>query len=176
LGDGIGRHSLLFTFRSVPFAFLCAILLITLGLFGLLVRYGEAAGTIAKIALGIGIVGGAAGVISHLLWTTGLENGRALMNNSMAVMFAGLFFFGLIALRTRPMPRGNGLPALAGFWWPFVLIRATIYHQLGQWLNVPLWLSFTWFAIMGFFLAWLGYVLQSDASPGEAVTMEGVTS
>jgi hypothetical protein len=129
----------------------------------------------AKIALGVGILGGAAGVVSHLLWTTGFENGRSLMNNSMAVMFAGLFFFGLIALRVKPMPRGNGLPVLAGFWWPFVLIGATVYHQLtGYWLNVPFWPSFTWFAIMGFFLAWLGYVLQSDAPPGEVPTVKGV--
>jgi hypothetical protein len=93
----------------------------------------------------------------------------------MAVMFAGLFFFGLIALRARPMPRGNGLPLLAGFWWPFVLIGATVYHQqTGHWLNVPFWLSFTWFTIMGFFLAWLGYVLQSDAPSGQVPTVAGV--
>ena len=86
------------------------------------------------------------------------------MNISMAVMFAGLFGFGLVALREKPMPHGNGLPALAGFWWPFIVIGANVYQQVtGQWLNVPFWLSFALFSGMSLCLAGLGYVLQSDA-------------
>ena len=92
------------------------------------------------------------------------------MNISMAVMFAGLFVFGLVALREKPMPHGNGLPALAGFWFPFIMIGAIVYHQVtGHWQNVPFWPSFALFSGMSFFLAWLGYVLQSDAPPEQAV-------
>jgi len=150
--------------------FLFAIILITLGLLGLRARYGEQAGNTAKMALGAGVLGGVAGVVSNILWTRGYENGRSLMNISMAVMFAGLFVFGLVALREKPMPHGNGLPALAGFWWPFIVIRS-MYHQVtGHWQNenVPFWLSFSLFSGMSFFLAWLGYVLQSDAPPEQA--------
>jgi hypothetical protein len=58
------------------------------------------------------------------------------------------------------------LPALAGFWWPFLVIGTTVYHQLtGHWLAVPDWLSFTFFSMMGLCLAWLGYTLQADAGP-----------
>lgn len=68
------------------------------------------------------------------------------------------------------MPRGNGLPALAGFWFPLIAIGANVYHQVtGHWLEVPFWPSFTIFSIMGLFLALLGYVLQSDAPPEQAV-------
>ncbi len=156
---------LLLTFSEgiVPMPFLFAILLITMGLAGLYIRYSEQAGNTGKLALGIGILGGVASVVSHVLWTSGVENGRTLMNFSMAVMFAGLFVFGLVALREKPMPRGNGLPVLTGFWWLFIVISANVYHQAtGQWLNVPFALSFALFAAMGLFLAWLGYVLQSE--------------
>ena len=108
-------------------------------------------------------MGGVAGVVSNILMTIGYEDGRSLMNFSMAVMFAGLFVFGLIALREKPMPRGNGLPALAGFWWPFIVIGANVYYQVtGHWLNVPFWSSFALFSGMSVSLAWLGYVLQGD--------------
>ncbi len=166
---------LLLTFLSLPesvgtMPFFFAILLITLGLLGLRARYSEQAGNTAKMALGAGVLGGVAGVGSNLLWTMGYENGRSLMNISMAVMFGGLFVFGLAALRAKPMPRGNGLPALAGFWWPFIVIVANVHQQATGHLGpeVPVWLSFTIFSIKGFFLALLGYVLQSDAPPEQA--------
>lgn len=153
--------------RNLPF--LCAIGLITLGLLGLLARYSEQTGIMARIALMTGVLGGVAGVVSSILWTMEYENGRLLMNFSMAVMFAGLFVFGLVVLRERPMPRGNGLPALAGFWFPFIVIGANVYHQVtGHWPEVPGWLSFTIFSIMAVSLALLGIVLQSDASPERA--------
>ncbi len=78
--------------------------------------------------------------------------------------------FGLVALREKPMPRGNALPALAGFWFPLIVLGSNVYHQVtGHWLNVPFWPSFALFSGMGFFLAWLGYVMQSDAPPRPAV-------
>jgi len=150
--------------------FLVAILLITLGLLGLRVRYGERAGDTAKLALAAGGVGGVAGVVSNLLWTTGYEHGRALMNFFMAVMFGGLFVFGLIALRARPMPHNNGLPVLASFWWPAIWINASVSQALGyRGPEVPFWASFTMFSLMSFFLAWLGFCLQFDTPPEPAL-------
>jgi hypothetical protein len=119
-------------------------------------------------------VGGAAGLVSSLSMAMGYANGRSPMNWSMALMFAGLFVFGLGALRRKPMPRGNGLPALAGFWWPFIVIGGSVYHQVtGRWLDVPLWPSFALFLGMSFFLAWLGYALQSDAPPAAGRRLTG---
>ena len=63
------------------------------------------------------------------------------------------------------MPRGNGLPALAGFWWPFLVIQAYVYPQFIQRFlgsQIPLWFSFTIFSLMSISLATLGYVLQAD--------------
>ena len=158
--------------RSLPFP--VAILLITLGLLGLFIGYGEQAGKTAKMALGIGVLGGAAGLVINVWMILGLENGRPLMNISMAFMFAGLFLFGLVALRVKPMPRGNGLPVLAGFWWPALVIQAYVYPQVTRSLGpeVPLWLSFTIFTAMGLFLALLGYVLQADVPREKAAVYD----
>lgn len=166
---------LLSTFLAVPedirpLSFLGAIVLVTLGLVGLRARYDERAGTAAKLALGAGIGGGLAGVVSNFLMLFGYEDGRSLMNLSMAVMFGGLFAFGSVAVRHRPLPRGNGLPALAGVWWPLIVIVSNVYPlatgQAGP--KVPAWLSFSIFAVMSLSLAGLGYVLQANAPPGPA--------
>ena len=148
--------------RSFPFPL--AILLITFGLLGLYICYGKQAGNSAKIALGVGILGGAAGLVSIVWMALGIDNGRSAMNGSMAFMFAGLFVFGLVALRVKLMSRGNILPVLAGFWWPSVVINAYVYPQVTGHMGpeVPVWLSFAIFSLMSFFLALLGYVLQAD--------------
>jgi hypothetical protein len=100
-------------------------LLITLGLVGLYLCYGGQAGQMAKLALGIGVLGGVAGVFSNLLMIRGYEYGWLVMNISMVFMFAGLFVFGLVALWKKTMPQG--LPALAGFWWPLIVIQAYVF-------------------------------------------------
>lgn len=148
--------------RSLLFP--AAILFITLGLFGLYIRYGVQTGNSAKMSLGMGIAGGVVSLAISAGIIMGIQNVRPLMNISMAFMFAGLFVFGLAALRSRPMPRGNGLPALAGFWWPYLVIQSYVYPQFIQRLGsqVPLWFSFTIFSLMSIGLATLGYVLQAD--------------
>lgn len=147
--------------RSLPFP--VAILLITFGLFGLNVRYGDLSGKMARLALGIGISGGIAALVISVNVAIGVEIGRPVMNITMAFMFAGLFLFGIAALRNKPMRHGNGLPILAGVWWPLLTVQAYVFPQMTQQLDlVPAWFSFTIFSIMGFALAWLGYVLQAD--------------
>ena len=66
-GMVLAAVSLLLTFLDVgTMPFLFAILLITLGLLGLRARYGEQAGNTAKMALGAGVLGGVAGVVSNI--------------------------------------------------------------------------------------------------------------
>jgi hypothetical protein len=151
--------------RSLPFPI--AIFLITLGLVGLRARYGKRSGTAAKMALGVGILGGAASLVSSV-WMA-----RPITNILMALMFAGLFVFGLIALRVKPMRRGNGLPALAGLWWPLLVILAYVYPQFLRQLGpaVPFWFSFTIFSAMSICLALLGYVLHADTAIGDEVAL-----
>jgi hypothetical protein len=144
--------------------FFAANLLIVLGLLGLRARYGRPAGHWARLALGAGAAGGAAALLSIGWMVVSGANGRWLMNAAMAVMFGGLFAFGLVALRRKPMLRGNWLPLLVGFWWPAIAIRANLYFLVtGGWgPGVPGWLSFAIFFAMSLGLALLGYVLQAD--------------
>lgn len=166
---GVDRYQSIFNgVRGLPFFF--GILLTSLGLVGLHARYGEQVGQPGKIALGVGVLGGVAGLACNIGIAMGLHNLRTTMNFSMAIMFGGMFAFGLVAMRVKPMSRGNILPALAGFWWPFLVIGTTLYHQLaGQGPNVPIWLSFTLFSAMSLFLALLGYALQSDTRGTENI-------
>jgi FtsH-binding integral membrane protein len=146
--------------------FLLAIALTSLGILGLRARYGRQSGKTGSIALFVGVLGGAAGVVSCLLWGAGYANGRALMNLCMAVMFAGLFVFGLAALRQKPMKRGNGLPVLSGVVWPLIIIGSDLYPRLtGKTPDVPFWASFTLFLAMSVPLALLGYRMQADVTP-----------
>jgi hypothetical protein len=149
--------------RSLPFPL--AILLVTFGLSGLYICYGKQARSLAKIALGIGMLGGAAGLVSIVWMAPGIDNRRSVMNGFMAFMFAGLFVFGLVALRVKPMSRGNVLPVLASFWWPLIVIQAYVFPLVTgrSGPQVPSWLSFAIFSLMSFFLALLGLVLQADA-------------
>jgi hypothetical protein len=158
---------LLLTFLPLPAAvsrlpFLFVILLVTLGLVAMLARYGKPVGPTGELSLALGIVGGIASIGGYLFWTLDYPNGRQLMNVAMGFMFGGLFLFGLVAHSVKPMPRGNWLPALAGFWWLFLVLGAYVNPQ-GQGQPVPLSASLGIFALMGLFLALLGYVLQSDA-------------
>ena len=162
--------ALLLTFVPVPAAFLVAILLITIGLFGLYIRYGAQVEQVGKIALGVGMLGGLVGMVASLLLAIGDETWRPTMTNAMAIMFVGLLAFGLMTLRVKPMRFGNGLPVLAGLTWPLIVLNAHVRHfATGQGSAVPFWLSFTLFAIMAFFLAWLGYVLQADVPQDSAL-------
>jgi hypothetical protein len=150
--------------RALPLPL--AILLITLGLLGLSVRYGEMAGGAAKVALILGVSGGVLSLISFGLMVLGLVEGRPAVNITMGIMFSGLFIFGLAALRRKPMKRGNGLPVLAGVWWPVLVIQAYVFPQLTRSFmpEVPGWLSLSIFTVLSFFLAWLGYVVQAEAA------------
>lgn len=149
--------------RSLPFFF--TILLTTVGMIGMHAQYGERSGQPARIALRIGILGGLAAWVYSLGTVVGIGNLRPGMNSWMAIMFAGLFVFGLAAVKEKPMPRGNGLPALAGLWWPLIFLGSSVYFRVtGQGLHVPLGLSVAFFSAMSCFLAMLGFVMQADAS------------
>ncbi len=148
--------------RHLPFFF--AILLITVGLLGLHARYARRIGNLGTLALGVGVVGGVAALGINTGMAMGYEDVHQLMSISMTFMFGGLFVFGLTALQKKLMLRGNGFPALAGFWWPFIFFGTNLYHQVtGQWLNIPSGIFFTLFLAMGISLAFLGYALQADA-------------
>ena len=148
--------------RTWPF--FGAIVLVTLGLLGLGVRHGARAGSLARAALGVGMVGGVVGAAANLLWAGGFAGGRPLMNAALAVMFAGLLGFGVAAWRAGLKPRDSGWPILAGLWWPAIWLISQVYSATaGRGPEAPGWLSLTLFLGMNVGLAGLGRELRAGA-------------
>jgi len=116
---------------SFAWSVISSILLAT-GLLGLRARYGEKAGGFGRSILLIGVIGAVvlymvlasiaimyySGVQSVTLLHA-VENGLwILLFGGPAITLLGLTLFGLAALRSKPMPRLNWLPFVAGIWYP----------------------------------------------------------
>ena len=92
-----------------------------------------------------------------------------LLFGGPAISLLGLTLFGLAALISRPMPRLNWLPVLAGMWYPaaYSFLFGYILSHNGVF---PYWsvIKFT-FVIQFLALCPLGFILVID-SPKEMVT------
>lgn len=111
---------------AIPGSEISAILL-AVGLLGLRARYGEHVGGFGRNILLLGASGpvllvivialGLSGILTASQITKGLW---ILLFGGPAITLLGLTLFGLAALRSKPMPRMNWLPVLAGIWYPAV--------------------------------------------------------
>jgi len=83
-----------------------------------------------------------------------------------AISLLGLTLYGLTALRSKPMPRLNGLPLFAGIWYPVTYVLYTIYDNANKGMFPDKYLPALTLAIMIQFLAlcMLGSVLIEDSS------------
>jgi hypothetical protein len=106
--------------------------LIAVGMIGLLVQYGGGVGPIGKTALLIGAIGGAGAIPLAYLFeaivpreTVGRFEGWILgFVVGLMLMFTALALFGFLALRRKAMPQWNGLPIIAGLWFPTLAIMS----------------------------------------------------
>lgn len=148
-------------------------LLLSVGLIGLFLRYGQRAGNFGRFSLGFGALSGAISAVGAIgLGVYDSEPWWLTFFLGMTFQYLGLTLFGIPALRQRTLPRWNGLPIFAGFWIPaFVLYSLIVEQVTGQWVEWPeavfmtLWL----FSLAG--LAGLGYLLQSDSQPVDTATV-----
>ena len=78
-----------------------------------------------------------------------------------AISLLGLTLFGLTALRSKPMPRLNWLPLLAGVWYPVMYVLFSVYdishkgvfpHQYVPQLVLMMVIQFLALCILGFVL------------------------
>jgi len=83
-----------------------------------------------------------------------------------AISLLGLTLYGLTALRSKPMPRLNGLPLFAGIWYPMTYVLYTIYDNANKGMFPDKYLPALTLAVMIQFLAlcMLGSVLIEDSS------------
>lgn len=165
---------------TIPGSVISAILLL-LGLSGLRRLYGAPMGRVGRHVVPLALIGMAVlclplallGIAIPFLPAMGLSIGGLMEDGIWILLFAGpaaallgLTVFGLAALRARPMPRLNWLPAAAGFWYPLVyfLFAGYIFTHHGAYPHAYLTTFQTASLIQSFALCVLGAILVSGAA------------
>ena len=149
---------------SYDLSFYWSPFVLAIGMFGLLARYGEIVGKLGKVFILISPVG-------ILISQYGLTQ-ASIYDQDVVVSSAGvlmlmtcLALFGALALITKPLPRWNGLPIIAGLGFPafflYSAIAGTINESsfLSQFAILVLIVTIQFIA-----LVMLGYMLQANVS------------
>jgi hypothetical protein len=162
--DGSLFALLLMIFVSLP--------LLVFGVFGLRNRYGEKTGNFGRNILLLGaILGPLTSILGFFLMTN--DPLWFIIWTGPAVLFLCLTLFGVAALYTKPMPRWNMLPILAGLAYPvivfFYILNAFI---AGDWSGsgMPYSVIIILITIQGIALLALGYILKADVPEEKLVT------
>ncbi len=142
-------------------------LLVSLGMLGLMARYGEKAGGIGRLTLGLGALCGLVSAIGMA--------GLALNDSGpwwsmfwlgWTAQYLMLSLFGVVCLRRRVLPRWNGLPLLVGIWLPGFFLVSTAYESLtGTWVPWGQAIFIFIFSVGAVGFAGLGYLLQTESQP-----------
>lgn len=150
---------------AIPGSVVSAILM-AVGMSSLREGYGERIGRLGRNMLILGISGPVLWVIGMvfmaLMGVEAVEKGLwVLLFVGPAGSLFGLTLYGLAALRSKPMPRLNWLPVLAGIWYPVTYVLFSIYdishkgvfpHQYLPALVLMVVIQFLALCILGFVL------------------------
>lgn len=141
-------------------------ILLAVGWLGLRARYGEQVGFSGKSFLMIGAIAGPTigllGVIGAI--TKVLMWAEFLLYSGDMVLLACLTIFGISVLRTKPLSRWNGLPLIAGFWFPVLLPSMMIANANGAPGSLVLNIAKGVLLLQSIALFILGYMLQANVS------------
>jgi hypothetical protein len=161
---------------AIPGSVVSAILLAA-GMSGLRSAYGEQTGSLGSSMLLLGSSGPALWVIGiafmAIMGDQAVRQGLwVLLFAGPAISLLGLTLFGLTALRSKPMPRLNGLPVLAGIWYPVTYVLFSVYDISQQGVFPDQYVPQLVLMMLIQFLALciLGVVLISDSSKELATT------
>ena len=161
--DGSLIALLLLVFASLP--------LLVFGVLGLRNRYGERTSSFGRSILLMGaILGPVTSIIGFLLMT--INPLWFVIYAGPAVLFVCLTLFGVVALHTKPLPRWNILPILAGLSYPAIILFYIFTSLMtGDWSDsgVPDVVNIILITLQGIALLMLGYILKADM-PEETLT------
>lgn len=154
-----------------------ALSLLTMGILGLQLRYGKQVGQLGEYSLWASFAGGAIATVIVMGWALSLYISFTWFFWSGFVMLFFLGLFGLVAIRHKPMKRGNWLPFLAGGPLSLVAAAAAVVEMTGGawpdwgWMNtiLPL-LSAVALVLLGFILAEPTSEADSQGTRVEAAT------
>jgi hypothetical protein len=159
----------LFAFLSLVFV---SLPLLVFGVLGLRNRYGKRVGNFGKNILLVGaVLGPLTSIIGFFLMA--IDPFWFMVYAGPAVLFLCLTLFGVAALRAKPMPRGNGLPVLAGLSYPAMIMFYIISSIMtGDWTgsSVPGAVYIILITIQGIALLALGTILKADV-PEETIVI-----
>ncbi len=160
---------------AIPGSVISSILL-AVGMSGLRARYGEKVGRLGRNTLLLGVMAPVLLIIAiasmALVTIAQIEEGLwVLLFVGPAISLLGLTLFGLAALRSKPMPRLNWLPAFAGIWYPVTFTLFSIYDISHKGMFPDQYLPALILMVVIQFLAlcMLGFILVVD-SPKELAT------
>ena len=148
-------------------------IVLAIGMFGLRARYGEIVGKLGKAFLVISPVG-------ILITFFGLtqaniyEQDAVVSSAGVLMLMTCLALFGALALITKPLPRWNGLPIIAGVGFPafflYSAIAGTINESsfLSQFAILVLIVTIQFIA-----LVILGYMLQANVGVETQTSQQG---
>jgi hypothetical protein len=152
---------------------LLAGLLLIKGIAGLRLLYGKPAGALGNYSLLASMAGcGMLFLATLFSFLVEWDGWWGVMILGMIFLFGGLAVFGIAALQTKPMPRGNGLPLLAGFWFPvffLVSLGIDLVTSGESWWDLPgfVFNGMTLITMIGLVL--LGYLLQANTQKHEVI-------
>lgn len=165
-------YSIQIAWGSVVFAMnFLSMTLLVIGLLGLRSRYSEKIGDSGSILL-IGVVFGSLTSIYGLVGASFDENLVFYFFAGPAVLFICLSIFGLVAMYTKPLPRWNVLPVIAGLWYPIFFVAAFFIAEANgwtSWMRISNIVDHALLILQGLALIGLGYMLQAE-SPQEMAT------
>jgi hypothetical protein len=149
--------------------FLVAPILTTIGVFGLIARYDKVIGTtgsrVVKASTVILLGATLFGLVSDRIMLFGRYSETPwnfTLLGAAGVMFC-LSLFGFFALPSRPLPRWNGLPILAGIGFPLLLIFGYLLEMFTRFNAV----AGIVMVVQVVSMVVLGFILQGDAQTQE---------
>ena len=144
---------------------------VAIGLLGLQARYGDRVGGLGRAALLLGgILGGTMVVIGDVMQSEAVgmwDPGFSIFFIGVLLMFVCLLVYGILAIRSSPMTRWNGLPMIAGIPVSLMGIVIVISGPSSGPTELMDPVAIAWgagYVLMGASLAMLGYLVQSDLS------------
>jgi hypothetical protein len=156
---------------AIPGSVVSAILL-AVGMSSLRTGYGERIGSLGRNMLLLGMFGPVLWFI--VLASMALTVTETQVNEGLwvlifvgpAISLLGLTLFGLTTLRSKPMPRLNWLPVLAGIWYPVTYVLFSVYDISHNGVFPDQYLPELVLMVVIQFLALciLGFVLINDSS------------
>jgi hypothetical protein len=138
-----------------------ALILVSLGMAGVHARYAERANILGRLGLILAIVVAPISAIGFLGMVFS-EEMYAVFVFGLLLHLVGMILFGVAAVTTKTLPRGNILPILIGLL-PFAMY---LNSNQGEAFG-PQYLSFGAIALFGLCYALLGYVVYTGMSRRE---------